>query len=69
MEEEEERHINNWMSHGSRSILLKLVLEAILVYWTTLAYIPKGTLEKIQHLCFRFLWAGKMDIIGIPLVK
>eukprot|EP01018_Ginkgo_biloba_P020451 Gb_39782 [translate_table: standard] len=38
------------LTWGGRLILIKSILEAILVYWHTLAHIPKGTLEKIRKL-------------------
>jgi hypothetical protein len=31
------------------------------VYWLSLSWIPKGILEKIQKLCFAFLWRGNKD--------
>jgi hypothetical protein len=37
---------NRWISRGGRLVLIKFVLEAILVFWHTLAHIPKGILEK-----------------------
>jgi hypothetical protein len=50
-------------------VLVKSVLEAIPVYWMSLAWILKGTLEKIRHTCFRFLWAGSTDHFVLPWVK
>jgi hypothetical protein len=35
-----------------RLVLVKSVLEAIPVYWTSLAWVPKGILEKISQLSF-----------------
>jgi hypothetical protein len=35
--------------------LVKAVLEATLVYWHSLTYIPKAILNKIRKMCFRFL--------------
>ena len=57
------------MSKGGRLILLKSVLQSILVYWASIAYIPKGILTKIRKLCFSFLWITSKHIEGIPLVK
>ena len=39
--------------------LIKAVLEAISVYWMSLAWIPKGILKRIQQICCRFLWRGQ----------
>jgi hypothetical protein len=50
-------------------VLVKVVLESILVYWMSIAHIPKGILDKIRKKCFSFLWVGKREKKGIPLVK
>jgi hypothetical protein len=42
-------------------VLVKVVLESIPVYWTSLAWIPKGILGKIHQLSYHFLWAGCED--------
>jgi len=34
-----------------------------------MAYIPKGVLEKLRKICFKFLWFGKNDKKKFPLVK
>jgi hypothetical protein len=36
-----------WISREGRLTLVKSVLEAIPVYWMSLAWIPKGVLEKV----------------------
>jgi hypothetical protein len=43
-------------------------LEAILVYWNLLAYIPKGVLERFRK-CVSFFWEGRYDTQGIHLAK
>eukprot|EP00253_Pinus_taeda_P021578 PITA_21578 len=48
-----------WLSRVGRLTLLKSVLEAILDYWMTLAWIPKGILKRIQQIYCRFLWRGQ----------
>jgi hypothetical protein len=50
-------------------VLIKSMIEAILVYWYTLAHIPKSILEKIIIISFNFLWKGGPDKIGTHLVK
>jgi hypothetical protein len=47
-----------WLSRAGRLTLTKEVLEAIPVYWMSLAWIPKGILEKIRKICSRFIWSG-----------
>lgn len=37
---------------------MKSVLESILVYWLSVAPIPKGILNKIRKRCFSFLQSG-----------
>jgi len=49
--------------------LVKSVLEAIPVYWLSLAWIPKGILETIRRICFRFLWSGKKEEQVTPWVN
>jgi hypothetical protein len=50
---------NRWISRGGRLFLIKSILEAIPVFWHTLAHIPKRILEKIRKVCFNYLWKGK----------
>ena len=48
---------------------MKVVLEAIPVYWMSLSWIPKGILERIRKICFRFLWSGKKEEQTTPWVN
>ena len=50
-------------------VLVKVVLEAIVVYWMSLAWIPKRILEKARRICFRFLWSGKQETHVTPWVR
>jgi hypothetical protein len=49
--------------------LVKYVVEAILLYWMTLAFIPKGVLDNLGRISYIFLWSRSMDKRGISLVK
>ena len=49
--------------------MVKAVLEAIPVYWMSLAWIPKGILESIRRIWFWFLWSGKKDEQVTPWVN
>ena len=49
-------------------VLIKIVLEAILVYWMSLAWIPKGILEEARGICFCFLQSGEKDVQVTPWV-
>ena len=40
-------------------ILLKYILEAILIYWVTLAHFPIDILDNIKKIYFNFLWNGR----------
>jgi len=54
---------------GSWEVGWEAVLEAIPVYWMSLSWIPKGMLEQIRRICFRFLWSGKKDEQVTPWVS
>ena len=68
-----ENRINIWenrsLSRGGRLILLKAVLQSIIVYWASIAYIPKGILTKIRKLCFSFLSTTNKQLEGIALAN
>jgi hypothetical protein len=59
---------NKWLSRAGRLTLVKSVLEAIPIYWMSIAWIPKGILEKLRHICFAFLWQGQKEIHTRPWV-
>ena len=50
-------------------MLLKDVLQRIPVYWDTIAYIPKGILQKNRKRFFSFIWTTTKQSEGIPLAK
>eukprot|EP00253_Pinus_taeda_P027341 PITA_27341 len=50
---------HRYLSRAGRLILVKAVIEATPVYWMALTWIPKGILNRLQHICSRFLWAGQ----------
>jgi len=60
---------HKWLSRAGRLVLVKSVLEAIPVYWMSLAWIPKGILEIIRRICFKFLWSGKKEDQTTPWVN
>jgi hypothetical protein len=49
--------------------MVKSILEAIPLYWLSMTWIPKGTLEKIRKLCFKFIWGGQKESFVMPWVK
>jgi hypothetical protein len=58
-----------WLSKVGRLTLTKSVLEAIPIYWMSLAWIPKGVMEKIRRTCSRFIWSGSEDKYTQPWTK
>lgn len=58
------------MAFQSRQVSLsEISFKTILVYWISLAWIPKGVLEKARRICFRFLWEGSQEHFVLPSVK
>lgn len=49
--------------------LIKSVLEAIHVFWMSLAYIPKAIINSIRKICTTYLWDGKKDHHNYSLCK
>jgi len=50
-------------------VLLNLILKNVLVYWASIAKIPKGIIHKIRKICFHFLWAGNEEKKSYPLIR
>jgi hypothetical protein len=46
-------------------VLVKYVIEAILVHWMSLSFIPMDVLEQIRRLSFKLLWVGDMEKKGV----
>lgn len=49
---------NRYLTRAGRLTLIKAALEATPVYWMSLAWIPRGILDRLQNICCRFLWKG-----------
>ena len=60
---------HRWLSKAERLVLIKLVMEAIPVYWISLAWIPKSILNKAKKICFKFLWTGRSENAVTPWIK
>jgi hypothetical protein len=60
---------NKWLSRGGHLVLVKAVFEAIPVYWISLAWVPKGVLETIRKLCYKFIWYGDQKNKGLVLAS
>jgi len=53
-----EKRLKGWSLRwlwARRLVLVKSVLEVILVFGMTMAWIPRGVLEKARSICFKFL--------------
>ena len=50
---------NTWLSLQGTLTLVKSMLEAISIYWHSLAVIPKRILESIKEKCLNFFGIGK----------
>jgi hypothetical protein len=61
--------VRKWLSRRGLLILLKLMVQSIPVYWDSIAKIIKGILTKIQKKGFQFLWYGRHEKDGVPLVR
>jgi hypothetical protein len=56
---------NKWLSLGGCFVLIKSVLESLLVYRMTLAYISVLVLHKLCKLSISFLWLGNKKSVVI----
>ena len=54
-----------WLSKGGKLTLVKAVLDTIPVFWMHF-WIPVGIIDKIRKLCFKFLWSGNKESVGVP---
>lgn len=50
---------NCWLSLGGRLVLLKSVLESILIYWLSLAKVPKSIFDWIRKNVLVFFGQAK----------
>lgn len=57
-----------WLSRTDRLVLIKSVLETILIFYTALAWVPKGILATIRKLCGRFLRPWSKEEVVLPWV-
>ena len=60
---------HKWLSREGRLVLVKVVLEAMFVYWMALIWIPRGILDKIRKIFFYVLWGESQEKKIMPWVK
>ena len=60
---------HRWLSRAGRLVLVKSVLEALLVYWMSLSWVPKGISIAARKLTSKFLWSGKLETHVTPWVR
>lgn len=52
------------LSFAGRCLLISTVINGTVIFWTSTFILPKGCIKRIESLCARFLWSGKMDQRG-----
>jgi len=55
---------NRWISKGGHLVVVKVILEAIYVFWMSKAWIPKIILKVIRNILYRYIWSGDNGKIG-----
>ena len=55
---------NIWILRGGCLVLIKPIIKSMLIYWHTLASIPKGVLNKINQICANYNYNGNMEYKG-----
>ncbi|XP_024009427.1 uncharacterized protein LOC112084509 [Eutrema salsugineum] len=50
-----------FLSFAGRLQLISSVIVRVVNFWISTFILPKGCIKKIESLCTRFLWAGKID--------
>jgi hypothetical protein len=54
---------HHWLSRGDTLVLVKVVLEAVLVYRMSLSWILKGVLENLRRISFILIYFGCQEKI------
>ncbi|KAL9670289.1 hypothetical protein QQ045_007840 [Rhodiola kirilowii] len=49
---------NHFLSRAGRRVLIQSVLQAIVLYWARICFLPRQVLKNINSICARFLWNG-----------
>jgi hypothetical protein len=60
---------NRLLSRRGRLVLLKLMLESIPMYWSSIVVIPQGIPSIIHKVNFQYCWLGKWNVGCIPLSR
>ncbi|XP_010507045.1 PREDICTED: uncharacterized protein LOC104783606 [Camelina sativa] len=59
------RRFNGWavktLSYVGRCQLIASIISGTVNFWISVFILPKGCLKKIESLCSRFLWSGRID--------
>ena len=57
------------LSFAGRIQLISTVISGLVNFWTSAFILPLGCIRKIESLCSRFLWSGKIDAKGLTKVS
>lgn len=57
-----------FLSYAGRCRLLKAIVIQMQVYWSMPFMLPKAVILKIEAMCEKFLWSGKLDRNPMTLV-
>ena len=49
------------LSYAERAQLIASVISGIINFWISTFMLPRGCIKKLESLCSRFLWLGKID--------
>lgn len=49
------------LSFAGRVQLINSVISGTVNFWATTFMLPKGCIKKIEAMCTRFLWSGKIE--------
>lgn len=59
---------NRFLSFAGRVQLINSVIVNIQMYWCNIFILPQQTIDTIEKMCRNFLWSGKWDEEGTPMV-
>lgn len=60
---------SKYLSFAGRLLLINSVLFHLQRYWASTFVLPSSICVSINQICRNFLWSGKWDVKGIPVVS
>lgn len=49
------------LSFGGRVQLIASVIYGVINFWCSTFILPQGCIKKMESLCSKFLWSGRID--------